>query len=1335
MNKQTIGLILSILFLASILIGVYPTLITPTQAAVPKDANVFIYSLGTSLTSYPAFLVGINVSTILAAYHYNITELLGNTLFLSNTSLTFSDGSQTFLTYLTASEVATYGFYSSALKSVFFLVSYGISSPSSVSLATLEQDLGMNLGIVVNYYNKTVPTTGTLGILPMEELYYDGATVGTQTFNGIPVSTLLTSPQTVLKYEVIITMQEITSPASAVGSQQSGIVTVIAPFEISKIYNPVFNSQPIGVGRSAINVTLLDYALTGTGPYLFAFNLTYTTPGPETIKFAQAANLTDFNYYSFHSGTLYIPTVDFYNGFYPVEGLILPYNKPLYFNVTYPNGTVINALSMYVNGNKTMVSTNVGGNVYIIAFSANKSSENITGALLNSTSVVKQITAVALGNYVSYGYLLLKIYVGTTLMATVKLMFTSALPITSLTSTIRASAFENVKATGISPYFNTFILTTPPSNISAQASSSLMLKANIESSTTASATAYVAGLVLNYPLLTSKAMTTNFTFVALTPAYPFLNGTAITFFTANANYTYKSGVATVSVYIWPGTGSVTTYKGILTLDASSPFLVPYFLSVSTNVIPGTGTSGPVTISVPLAFNLVQQIGLAYLALIELGLWANRTTVYVTAWDNTTAVLSINTATFTAYVGKVSIEGSGLQSPNALACGLPDWVVFNSPDDALDNGNGQFYITNATVVYGTKAYEGVNVSTSTLPSSIAGYKVFNSSVASNWNSEQMSGLLPSYGVIISVMTGSGQEMIIYADANNATILPNVGTSLYNMTFMISYSNTFSVMPAYGNDYNSLVIEIPPSEVIGTTVTVIYYSGDYAIRYYYGYLGYYKASYSFTLPSTTFSAILTPSVVPLTNTTDVNLTLVEGYWAQPAPASLSISAVTAHPGLIPSNYPTLYFGNITSITITFTNGTMVTIPLNATTIPLIFEVPSLTEVSSCSGSYYTFISVSGLMKVLHLTSISQLNGSVLNVTAYDVFTNTYAYATAKFVLPTGPEFVAQVPGTVAFVLTAKYISATQGVPVELAYKVVTNPTITIRDVALSTANPAIIQSLDEVNVTIVGHYMNESMIVFNGTDTVVYVNGKIVNVTPGNVLPKIPEVAPGNVNFTGAVLTFRVTPGQITSSGVVIPGNLTITLANGVTVSLGPAIDYVSAGVLSTSGVTVIPAYNATVLVTVKDPVTGAQATAKTYLMPALLRPFRITYYGVYIPPVSAYVNYYYVTTPITLSASSEYITLNVTSTINYTYVFYIETVIRSGVNDTTGVPLVINFQTVVPTPQLLANHPVLVPVQLSQISALPPGTYTVEAVVVPYAGGPALSLYPTTLILTNVTIVG
>jgi len=107
-----------------------------------------------------------------------------------------------------------------------------------------------------------------------------------------------------------------------------------------------------------------------------------------------------------------------------------------------------------------------------------------------------------------------------------------------------------------------------------------------------------------------------------------------------------------------------------------------------------------------------------------------------------------------------------------------------------------------------------------------------------------------------------------------------------------------------------------------------------------------------------------------------------------------------------------------------------------------------------------------------------------------------------------------------------------------------------------------------------------------------------------------------------------------------------------------------------------------------------------------------------------VNNSYVLTP-----TNQYIVVNVTSIVNYSYPVFIVAVVTPGKNSQTA-PLLVNFQV---APPLAPGIYYEVPVQLSQIGALSSGYYTVRMFAVPFAGGPVISLYPAQIVFTNVYI--
>jgi len=58
---------------------------------------------------------------------------------------------------------------------------------------------------------------------------------------------------------------------------------------IVKIYNPMMNNQPVGWGRSLINVTVYNPLAANTTNYVFQLN--FTGPGPLTVNFLPAVQI------------------------------------------------------------------------------------------------------------------------------------------------------------------------------------------------------------------------------------------------------------------------------------------------------------------------------------------------------------------------------------------------------------------------------------------------------------------------------------------------------------------------------------------------------------------------------------------------------------------------------------------------------------------------------------------------------------------------------------------------------------------------------------------------------------------------------------------------------------------------------------------------------------------------------------------------------------------------------------------------------------------------------------------------------------------------------------
>jgi hypothetical protein len=581
-------------------------------------------------------------------------------------------------------------------------------------------------------------------------------------------------------------------------------------------------------------------------------------------------------------------------------------------------------------------------------------------------------------------------------------------------------------------------------------------------------------------------------------------------------------------------------------------------------------------------------------------------------------------------------------------------------------------------------------------------------------------------------------------------PNFNISVYvrYQFYMGTGANGKTINPGiYYGPQNTFIIILPPNMTVGTKITFWFAAGDYAVHYYYNKL-IWNRTVTIIIPNATL-ALKAPSTVTLYQTnvptqmyqTTVPIQIIEPYYAAPYPAQLSIGTNTVT--LIENTYTlrgatvtpgTLVVGRIVSITITFSNGTAEKILLTGGNITTLFQSGVFNENGSCTGAYNATLSITGLMSILHLTSVSQLNGATLTITYYDNITQETAsakigFSTRSAVIP-GATPVAARPASIFYILTAKYINATYGTPVALAQSVAVQPYVSLNDTFLAKSLPGAVTNLQVINVTIVDHYGNKYSIYYNSASgqTVVAINGNTVATYRGNLLPTIPETAPGSGIFNGIPITLVLNkPGTLYSNGTVFNGTLAVNLG-GNKVPLGPATNF-ALPVYSFAGK--LFGYNSTMYITVQDPVSGGTATLKTYIAALNITPIRIAPVNIPVPWPNAneaveYVNNSYVLTP-----TNQYIVIHVTSIVNYTYPFYIVTVVTPGKNSLTAAPLLVNFQTVVP-----ATGPgivVQVPVQFSQIGALSSGYYTVRMFAVPFAGGPVISLYPAQIVFTNVYI--
>ncbi len=115
----------------------------------------------------------INITSVLSSiYANNISAAIQGTLLFTNITIIVKNVTNGVVENQTTLKVPSslykFAYYSTALKSVFFLVNVTADKPYNISLYSLEETLGQNLGLVYTIYNTT---TNTIYVIPAGWLY------------------------------------------------------------------------------------------------------------------------------------------------------------------------------------------------------------------------------------------------------------------------------------------------------------------------------------------------------------------------------------------------------------------------------------------------------------------------------------------------------------------------------------------------------------------------------------------------------------------------------------------------------------------------------------------------------------------------------------------------------------------------------------------------------------------------------------------------------------------------------------------------------------------------------------------------------------------------------------------------------------------------------------------------------------------------------------------------------------------------------------------------------------------------------------------------------------
>ncbi|MGC9104869.1 MAG: hypothetical protein ACP5HQ_00330 [Thermoprotei archaeon] len=1456
MNKA-LGLALVSLFFLSLIVGLVP--ITTTVNAASGSPQTYIVPLELPYV-FAVVVTNVNLGTPAAsgviAQELNETfEATKLTVSLSNVSYSNSVIVNGNLTKVTSPSKLGY-YYSPAAQAVVLIYGLDATEGYSYSAAKLINQVYLATGInlvnqtypyLVNASGKFVYTNQTVNVITADVLTFNNGT-GYYTLNQWTGYGLLITPTKLQQYS--ITAQVTVSPVVFAPTQinaPSKNAVLFAPITITKIYNQMMNNQPVGWGRSLINVTV--YNPLGSSTTLYLYQLNFTGPGPVTVYFYRAVDI-----YSADQLAQLKPTVGAFNftgsrtvnssfllGYTIVILTVQGNNKPTIQEI-FPTGRLpgstqgsqIPSYALVGTYTSTLNTTNI----------MNVSAFGLTFVYINGPvrdviglSPMYNISVPLTYNNSKATFAYIPVYPVYINGTTTKLNITNLywynattkalvqepsvlLPVKPhlnptpipITTTIATTSYEEFPASAYTPAgnnnYNGMLFTTPPGSNGLQMLFTLTGNDTIKQYT-ANSYVNVFGTFsfLNIPHgydYESDWISVQGTLV--TPAYPYLNGSALTGIIINTEvmtkkiggipytYVFTNGtpVTVTNIEYVTGQGIVVNVTNTTKLSSGgssngifSNLPLIYAQIVQNSHLPAVQQISPTTLPATLSVNPK----LFYQALVTLGLWTNQTIVYVKGAayisDNNEWYPMYGTSYFRALIIPPSLTVSSV-TPNSLTCNNAIWANFRSPDDVLDTGyyNG-IYALNVTPilaanVFGMKYVSGAALNTTAAfkfynnittksqgyfvggtylnaSTSNATYAIDNYLGLSNYTIQSnvpggmsISVTLPN-GVPVNWTLAPGVYQVnnnyyAYAPVILPTPAPNsaVPTPNFNVTLYVRYqfdygigANGATINPGiYYGPANTLVVVLPPNMTVGTRITLTFTAGDFAVQYLFP-KNYWQLSTTVVIPNATLT-VNAPKFVPLYEL-NVPVQIIEPYYAAPYPAQLAIG--TNSVTLVANSY-TLFgasakpyavgVGKIVSMSVVFPNGTREKVYLTGTNVTTLFQSGVFNENGSCTGAYNAVLSVQGLLKVLNLSSVSQLDGSCLYVTYYDNITHATATAKICFGGVSAISPVAVKPAAIFYVLTAKYVNATAGMPVALAQSVAVQPMISLNDTFLAKAQAGVVANLQVTNVTIVDHYGNKYYVYYNATNksTNVMINGKISKALPDNLLPTIPETTPNSGIFNGTPITLVISkPGALYQNGTVCNGTLAVKLGNNV-VTLGPATNF-ALPVYSFAGK--IYGYNSTMYVTVKDPATMSTLTLKTYITAYNITPIRIAPVTTPVPWPNANKAVEVVNTTYVLTPTNQYIVIHVTSIINYTYVFYIATVVQAGKAATAGTPVLVNFQTVVPVPVIGPGVVAQVPVQFSQIGALSTGYYTVTMFAVPFAGGPVISLYPAEIVFTNVFI--
>jgi hypothetical protein len=1539
--NRLLGLILSTLFIASIVIEASPLLTTiiPQAAAGPLPSAgqigaVFIPSLQGQKIQAIAFVV--NVSNV------NLTKINSNEYdAITNLILAISNNMQIYFeetnalngqAYISPQEVTLpqdlqspagtnykyYVYYDAASNIVFFLVGVGytglsgnisVNTPEYIPINYLQgvlPDVSPLYESDIFFYNATKNNVTTLSSTklnnyiitnPLCTLFYPttGETVSqsidtTAYYLAQNLSSVATLKYLAQKFSTEIsayaTLQSTTIGGTTLGPSTTSQVILFGPLIFTTspsqagLFNPtqadgylgpalasVWNVKPVIWGRALINFTLVDGLLVGN-PGQFTFQLNYSVPGPVTLSFASMALIASIDNYP---STFMFNAYNFSNGYREFFGVITSNND------TTIDGNTINPSGVFwVNGELyylyllTLTPVNMNGsvvetvsNLYFQTAEAGSTTPNTTyvEAYVNGKPIPNDFVIPVYAWYIPYPnkLTLTGTFNGKTFTVNLVEPTQPTLSYYSATIQLSATAYEGLWVNKVnSPYYQSAILSTPPSSIAIKGTSQISAVGHF----TSTAASVKATLFSNATLTFNNVPATDYSFngLILTPAYPVINGTTAMGYMVSVYY-QGSANGEYPLYII-GTQepfTVNTFNSYLNLAGITQLSYFYLLLQAPNVPAVETGQSPIT----LEFEEVPQF--AYVALVDFGLWTNETSVVVTAYDTQNNLLSDNHGYFYGIVIPPSISVTQAPPSTDFICNNYVTMTIYDPDAILDPGyvGGNFtyaiptgglnfnmndvtgpVIFNSSTIYTVTGEFGMNsISTpmniyyaplsqvapfdpTTVNASVNGqytalYSIPNSMAdaealyylpyygsnnplvnyyflqSQTVNSGYGPYPVPIYGIAgLNVTSIIGGKTMMYnvLPGNMATVgymellpqaaplgtpFPGAADPYYTINLYVRYqvdgsvftsaTGSVTVNGTYVGQGQGIYLVVPNGSFIGSGFKFVYETTDYAVYHDFQYTGTYKVLATMQVPPVNLTFYFKGNIIPL-YAPSATLVLYEPYYGSTLPTYIALGALNTTTGTVVSAQwaSQLYelvnvyateqlLGEMLSINVTYHNGTVERIVPSFSNLTTLFVSLDGQEQTYCNGTFYFEISIPGLLKILH-TAVSALNGSNLSISYHDYITGQTKIANAKILALVGIMPVAQEPGLVEFFMTAYpfYPTPTFAPPWFIAEMVYKGPFLSFTDKQYASSAVTSELSLGVTNLTIVTNNTvgpkYKAMIYYNATSgqtVVVNVYGQKTTIS-GDVMPTIPETAPGTAIFNGT-LPFTI----VTNSTVPAP---TVRTASNTTVYTNGSLAIVLGGkqyVLGPAGYFLLPSvpyknisvgFNAVIYYTVSDPVESY--SGMTYMTALNFTPIRLApfnYPSGIIPSANKFTYYY--NESLTITPDDQVIKIYVTSVLPYPLEFYIEALVypASDFNATTG--KIINpteivyysYSQVVAKPYLYytatppAVKSLLVYVQLNGISSLPAGKYVIILFAVPYAGGPTISEYPVSLYFTNVNI--